>query len=208
MRALGRRALLALPLALLALPLALSGCGSDDGADQRDYPPLRYADLGPIQLNVASIEVRQLYIPSGVPPDVSAQAPVSPIEALRAMANDRLQAFGTANKAVFAILNASLVQEGDVVRGDMAVSLTITDNDGARLGFAEARVSQRHTGRSRNLRATLYDMVKSMMWDINARSMNIELEYQILRGLKDWLTSPAAPDAPVQQDPLEQPERR
>jgi hypothetical protein len=41
-------------------------------------------------------------------------------------------------------------------------------------------------------------MTKSMMND-----MNIEFEYQIHRSLKSWLTSAAAPEAPVQQAPLD-----
>ena len=36
------------------------------------------------------------------------------------MANDRLQAFGTANKAVFAINDATLTRQGDVVVGSEA----------------------------------------------------------------------------------------
>src|SRR5271166_1219300 len=104
---------------VLLLPLALAACGEEP---EPVYEPLRYNYLPPIQLNVASIEVQQRFIPSGVAPDVSNQDPVPPIEALKAMANDRLQAFGTANKAVFAILDASLARTNDVVTGSMAVS--------------------------------------------------------------------------------------
>ena len=46
----------------------------------------------------------------------------------------------------------------------------------------------------------LYDMTKAMMSD-----MNVEFEYQLRHNLKDYLTSPAAPDTPVEQAPLEQP---
>ncbi|MDR3533285.1 MAG: hypothetical protein P4L90_22340 [Rhodopila sp.] len=181
----------------LLLPLALAACG---GGEEPVYEPLRYNYLPPIQLNVASIEVEQRFIPAGVAPDVSGLDPVPPIEALRAMANDRLQAFGTANKAVFSILDASLTRVNDVVIGSMAVSLTILDDNGAQLGFAEARVQSRHTGQIDKLRPVLYDMTKSMMND-----MNIEFEFQIRHHLKDWLTTGAAPDTPVEQTPLEQP---
>ena len=180
----------------LLLPLLLAACG---GEEERAFEPLRYNYLPPIPLNVASIAVEQRFVPSGIDPDVSGMDPVPPIEALKAMANDRLQAFGTSNKAVFAILDGSLVRQDDGVNGSMAVSLTIFDDNGIQLGFAEARVQSHRTGVSGNIRPVLYDMTKAMMSD-----MNVEFEYQIRHNLKDYLTSPAAPDTPVEQAPLEQ----
>lgn len=181
----------------LLMPLLLAACG--DYEDAQSFAPLRYNYLPPIELNVASIEVEQRFVPAGVPPDVSNQDPVPPIDALKAMANDRLMAFGTQNKAVFAILNASLTKQGDVIAGTFEVALTILDNSGARLGFATAQVHSDHTGSIDSLRATLYDMTKSMMSD-----MNVEFEYQVRRNLKQFLTSATAPDMPVQQQPLDQ----
>jgi hypothetical protein len=182
---------------LLLPPLALAGCG---GEPEPIYEPLRYNYLPPLQLNVAGIAIEQRFVPAGVPPDVSGQDPVAPIDALKAMANDRLQAFGTANKAVFAILDASMAQQNDAVAGSFAVSLTILDDSGTQTGFAEARVQSRRSGRIEDLRPMLYDMTRSMMSD-----MNIEFEYQIRRNLKAWLTNGAAPGTPVEQAPLEQP---
>ena len=170
----------------LLLPLVLAACGGDE---ERVYEPLRYNYLPPIQLKVASIAIEQRFVPSGIDPDVSSMDPVPPIEALKAMASDRLQAFGTNNKAVFAILDGSLVRQDDGVSGSMAVSLTIFDDNGIQLGFAEARVQSRRTGVSGNLRPALYDMTKAMMSD-----MNVEFEYQVRHNLKDYLTTPAAPD--------------
>jgi hypothetical protein len=179
---------------VLLLPVALAACGEEE---QTVYDPLRYNYLPPIQLNVASIDVQQRFIPAGVPPDVSGLDPAPPIDTLKAMANDRLQAFGTANRAVFAILDASMAREDDVVTGSFAVSLTILDDSGAQLGFAEARVQSRHTGQIDNIRGVLYDMTKAMMSD-----MNVEFEYQIRKNLKAWLTSDVAPPTPVEQTPL------
>jgi len=179
---------------VLLLPVALAACGEEE---QTVYDPLRYNYLPPIQLNVASIDVQQRFIPAGVPPDVSGLDPAPPIDTLKAMANDRLQAFGTANRAVFAILDASMAREDDVVTGSFAVSLTILDDSGAQLGFAEARVQSRHTGQIDNIRGVLYDMTKAMMSD-----MNVEFEYQIRKNLKSWLTSDVAPPTPVEQTPL------
>ena len=181
---------------VLLLPLALAACG---GNDEVAFNALRYNDLPPIQLNVASVKIEQRFVPSGVPPDVSNQDPSPPVEALKAMAGDRLQAFGTANQALFAILDATLTREGNVILGSMAVSLTILSDSGTQLGFAEARVQSRHTGQLDQLRRVLYDLTKSMMID-----MNIEFEYQIRHNLRNWLTNTVAPDTPVEQAPLSQ----
>ena len=182
----------------LLMPLAVAACGGGD--DGLVFEPLRYNDLPPIQVKVASIVIEQRFIPAGVAPDVSYLDPAPPIEALKAMANDRLQAFGTADKAVFAVLDASLTRNNDVVTGSLAVSLTILDDSGTQLGFAEARVQSRHTGPIHGIRPVLYDMTKAMMNDLN-----IEFEYQIRHNLKNWLTDGAAPDSSVQQTPLDQP---
>jgi hypothetical protein len=182
----------------LLLPLLLAACGGDE--EPVAVQPLRYNYLPPIQLKAASISIEQRFVPSGVDPDVSGLDPEPPVEALKAMANDRLQAFGTSNKAVFAILDASLVRQDDGINGSMAVSLTIFDDSGAQLAVAEARVQNRRTGVSGNLGPVLYEMTKAMMSD-----MNIEFEYQLRHNLKEYLTTPTAPDAPVEQAPLEQP---
>jgi hypothetical protein len=182
--------------AALFLPLAVASCG--DSEPEERFEPLRYNYLPPIELKVASISIEQRFVPAGVAPDVSGEDPVPPIEALKAMANDRLMAFGTENKAVFTILNASLTRQDEVIAGTFEVSLTIYDNGGGRLGFATAQVHSEHTGRIGNLRKTLYEMTQSMM-----SSMNVEFEYQVRRNLKPWLTTPTAPDTPVQQAPLD-----
>ncbi len=183
----------------LLLPLALAACSEPEPA----YEPLRYSYLPPIQLNVATIDVEQRFVPAGVPPDVAAQDPAPPVDALRAMASDRLQTFGTSGRAVFAILDAALTKEADVIRGAMAVSLTVYAPDGTQGGFAEARVEQVRSGQIDRLRPLLYDITKTMM-----DNMNVEFEYQVRRNLRAWLTSAAAPDTPVEQKPLDLPAQR
>jgi hypothetical protein len=179
-------------LALL-VPFALLGCAEREEA----FAPLRYDYLPPIQLNVANIQIEQRFVPSGVAPDVTADDPAPPAEALRAMASGRLQAFGVSGKAVFAIVNASLTRQGNAIDGVMAVSLTIYGADGAQAGFAEAHVEHNQTGEIEDLRKVLYDTTKTMM-----DNMNVEFEYQVRHNLRTWLTTPAAPDTPVEQTPL------
>jgi hypothetical protein len=182
--------------AVLALPLAVAACG--EGEDAGSYPPLRYEYLPAITLNVASIEIEQLYVPSGQAPDVSALAPVPPVEALRAMAQDRLKAFGTAGRGVFAIQEASLVRRGDTVSGSMAVTLTMYAPGGAAAGFVEARVAREVSGSGGSRRSVLYGVVRAMM-----DQMNVELEYQIRRNLREWLVSATSSPAAVEQMPLD-----
>jgi hypothetical protein len=184
----------------LFLPLLFAACSSSDDAGV--FPALRYTYLPPIRLNVATIEIVTRFVPTGVAPDISQLAPVRPVDALRAMAEDRLQAFGTAGRAVFSIQDASLTRQGDVIDGSMSVVLDMYTSDAQRAGFAEARVARQHTGRVDSLRGTLYDMVKTMM-----DSMNVEFEYQVRRALHVWLSSGTAPATPVEQLPLASPAR-
>lgn len=187
--------------AFLALPVLLAACGDEEPAETANsFPPLRFDYLPPIPLNVASIDIQQRFVPAGIPPDVSPQDPVQPVDALKAMAHDRLQALGTTNKAVFAIIDATLSRMDEVIRGTMTVSLTLYDSDGAQSGYATATVERSHTGEDSDIRSTLYEFTKTMMND-----MNVEFEYQIRKNLKDWLATPSAPDTPVEAAPLDRP---
>jgi len=179
--------------ASLLLPFLLAACGHKE---RMDFPPLRYNFLPPLRLNVASITVEQRFYPSGIAPDVTAMDPVHPVEALRAMADDRLQALGTSGQAVFGITNASLTRRDDLIICALAVVLEIYPTPGVRSGFAQANASRQHTGDADDLRDTLYEITKATM-----NAMNVEFEYQVRRNLQPWLLS-AAP-SPVQQQPLE-----
>ena len=182
--------------ASLLLPLLLAACG---GEQPQYFPPLRYSYLPPIRLNVAKIEIEQHFIPSSMPPDVTQFDPATPSDALRAMAQDRLQAFGSTGRAVFSIQDASLVRQGDTINGSMDVMLDVYPAaTGPRAGFAEARVTRQHTGHIDDLRAMLYDMTKAMM-----DAMNVEFEYQIRNRLHDWLVSGTAVVPPVRQQSLD-----
>jgi hypothetical protein len=158
---------------------------------------LRYDYLTPLQLNVAAIQIEQRFVPSGAAPDVTQYDPVPPMRALRAMAEDRLQALGTAGNAVFAIQNASLARRRDTVSGNLSVELGIYPTPNTRAAFAQASVSGTFTGDLDDLPARLYDLTKSMM-----DRMNVEFEYQIRRSLGAWLLTAGAPQAPVEQQPL------
>ncbi len=183
----------------LLLALTLAGCG---GGARHSFPPLQYDYLPSFRLNVASIQIEQRFVPSGIAPDVSQLAPVPPVQALRALAQDRLQALGSSGQAVFVIQDASLIRQRDTIQGNFSVQLDIYTSANTRAGYAEARVSRLYTGSLDDMAGVLYDLTKAMM-----DQMNVELEYQIRRSLRAWLLSEsAAPDA-VQQQPLSAPTR-
>jgi hypothetical protein len=184
---------------LLLLPALLAACGPDEPAT---YEPLRYDFLPPIPLNVLTLEVEQRFRPSGIPPDATADAPVKPIAALTSMAQDRLRPFGAKGRAVLAIQDATLTRRGDTINGSLAVMLNIYREAADRAAWVEARVVRREAGGSGSTRYNLYQVVRSMM-----DQMNVELEFQIRRHLKDWITEPTAAPTPVQQAPLAVPGR-
>jgi hypothetical protein len=181
--------------ASLLLPFLLAACG---GGERREFPPLRYNFLPPIRLNVASFDIQQRFYSSGVAPDITQLDPIHPAEALRAMADDRLQALGTSGQAVFAITNASLIRQADIITCALAVLLEIYPTPGYRSGFAQAVVSRQHTGPVDDLRGTLYDITKATM-----DAMNVEFEYQVRNNLQPWVLSASATPSPVQQQPLD-----
>ncbi len=183
----------------LLLPLLLAACG---GRSNRRYPPLHYGHLTPLRLNVAAIQIEQRYVPSGVAPDVSQLDPMPPVQALRNMAADRLQAFGSSGQAVFVIQEASLNRQRDTILGSFAVELDVYTSANTRAGFAEARVSRTYTGDLDDLASTLYDMTKDMM-----DTMNVEFEFQVRRSLGAWLLPEGAVQPSVQQQPLMAPPR-
>ena len=141
---------------------------------RRDYPPLRYDYLTPLRLNVAAIQIEQRFVPSGAAPDVSQFDPVPPVRALRDMAEDRLQALGSAGLAVFVIQDASLMRRRDTLSATSRCELDIYNAPTTRAGFAQASVSRTFTGDLDDLPGRLYDMTKDMM-----DRMNVEFEYQV-----------------------------
>ncbi len=179
----------------LLLPWAAAACGGE--ASSRPMPPLRYDYLTPLRLNVAAVDVGDAPPPS----PVEALSPAPAGATLRQMALDRLAAGGTSGRAAFVIDQAQVSQGSGGLSGLLAVHLDILTADGARAGFAEARVSRSST-MDGDLRGALYDLTRQMMDD-----MNVELEFEIRRSLRDWLQEPTAapPPAPVEQQDLPAP---
>ena len=191
--ALTRRTAARLPW-LLAV-LAFAACSS---TPPRIYQRVSYDYLPQLRLNVATIEVEDRSASDGGD-DVSNRAPTPPASALRQMASDRLKAFGNSGRAVLVIRTASLVRNDDRITGRMSVQLDIYTSDNNRVAFATADVVQTRTGDIDDLRAALYELTNLML-----EKMNVELEFQARRSLKDWLLTdtPSAVPTPVTQENL------
>jgi hypothetical protein len=190
-------------LGALLLAAAVAACGGrrEAPAGPENFEPLRYDYLTPIRLNVASVDIEQRFVPGGG--DASALDPVRPADAIAQMARDRLQALGTSGRAVLAINDASIIRRGGAYQGSLAIELDIYTSANTRAAFAEARVSAtRPIANGESTRRTLYELTKQLM-----DALNVELEYQVRRSLRDWLVEAPAAPAPVQEQALPPPPR-
>ncbi len=191
--------------AALLLPFLLAACGGDEDEApppmaRHDFPPLRYGYLPPIKLNVRRLEMAgDFTLPTG-PDEMIGFSPVDPVDTLDAMARDRLKPVAQSGLARFSILTASIIRHHDTMDGVLAVRLDVQNGDDTQSGYVEARVTATHSGPVADQRGAVYDMLKSMMSD-----MNVEFEYQLRNKLKSWVADedaapaaapPAAPPAP------------
>jgi hypothetical protein len=182
--------------AALLIPLLAAACVATPPA-RTSFPPLVYDYLNPIGLNVATVdtEVRAT-------PDVEVPSPIDAVGTLLRMGRDRLKAYGTAGRAVFAVTEVSLVQRAGGIEGTFGVELDIYTSTNTRAAYAEARV-YRHTEQDGDdLRGAVYDLERQLM-----DAMNVELEFQVRRSLKAWVAAApgASVPAPVEQQALPPP---
>lgn len=196
---LSRRTLLGAAASLAAL---LAGCS---GRPPQYFEPLNYDYLSKIDLNVARIAIRDDYHPIEDGLTFDTDSPTPPIEALKAMARERLVPVGSSGEAILVIRNASLRRVEDNLVGMLSVQLDVRTSEGQRVGFASAAVTRSQAypqGGEADLKSALYEITKNMMDDFN-----VEFEYEIRHSLRDWL-APAKltpPPPAVQQQPLTAP---
>jgi len=197
---------------LLILPAALGACASTP-PPRVEGPPIGYAHLTQIRLDVARIDIEDR-APIPGPNDVGRDLQPSPAEAVRIMGRDRLAAFGTEHRARFSVTRAQILRARPQTRGGlfasdpgerMDVQLTarvdILDGNDRRLGFAEASAERSQTVESTNAarRAGAESLLRQAMFDLNT-----EFEFQIRRALRPYLVegNPAAPPPPVIREEL------
>jgi hypothetical protein len=92
----------------MAMAAAVVACAS---MRTQPIPEITFAHLPPITLNVSAIDVQSLYQSPRVAPHVEHQFPVTPEQALRRWAQDRLRAGGGTGQARFLVTNAAVTEE-------------------------------------------------------------------------------------------------
>lgn len=199
--------------ATLLLPFAAAACSSEP--PPRPLPAPDYSYLAPLRINVLDIDI--------LAPQASAQvmvaqpAPLVPAELVQRMAQQRLQAVGSAGRARFLTETATLTRQelpgGSRLLGRSAPQrlsvalrcrLEVLGNEGRRVGFAEAEVRRTQTlgdGNSEEDVQRAADAIVRQAMD----DLNVEFEFQLRRTLRDWLMdgAPSAPPAgPIQSEDL------
>ena len=185
---------------LIVFAGVLAGCEAT--VPSPAFPDLTFEHLGPIKLNVGSVEIISSYKPPLSAPNVEHLFPTPPGDALGRWAADRLIATGSASRARFVILDASVVEtalkkekgltgaftkdQSERYDAVLEATLEIFDDSGASKGFANARANRSVTvseDATVNDRAQAwFSLNEALMRDINA-----ELEKNISLYLGNWL---------------------
>jgi hypothetical protein len=205
--------------ALLPAMAILGACATGEPPPQPPPPP-DFAFLTRLRLDVAEVLVDDR-LPPSPPADRGARAAVSPADYLRAIARDRLLADGTSGRAVATLQRAEVIETRVPTRGAlftteidtryegrMAMRVELIGADGTPSGFAEADVRRSREVLENADQAARAAVVQAIARDL-ADAMNVELEFQLRRSLRDAFVDqrrPAMPDA-VEQEPLTTPRR-
>jgi hypothetical protein len=186
---------------LLFVGALLGSCTTADPVQR--LAPFRFDDKPPLRLLVANLEVQSRYTPPLRAPNVDHQFPITPENAMRQWAKDRLVPSGGSQAvARFIVLDASVVEEAlprtSGVRGALTTDqaerysakaeavLEIADPSGRVIGTTEARVSLSRTvpeGVTLNEREKFW---YTLTGDLIAQ-FDREMEATVRRYLVNWL---------------------
>ncbi|WP_431282929.1 hypothetical protein ACQW02_26565 [Humitalea sp. 24SJ18S-53] len=187
--------------AALVLPVFAAACAATP--DTTPLPPLviGYSHLTPLRLNVQAVEI--IPAPGGEMTRVDTPAPLRPPEEVARMGRERLFADGNTNRARFLTEQASLVRETVGQSGLFTTAparftcvlrcrVEVITEEGRRAAFALAEVRRTFTlgdpSPAGAIARAAETIVRQSMDDLN-----VELEFQARRGLREWLV--AAPRA-------------
>ncbi|MEX2200067.1 MAG: hypothetical protein WD711_01630 [Dongiaceae bacterium] len=163
------------------------------------FPELTYNHLPVYSMDVASIEIEEVYRSPGTDPHVEHLYPVTPATAARRWAEDRLQAVGIDGTVRFIVLDASSIEQSRVTppagygtepldRYDMriAVRIDLLKAGGAARAFVTADVSlQQYVDPSTSLNE------RERIWFANVealmRSLNAELDPRMAAAFGPYL---------------------
>lgn len=173
-------------LAAALATVALTACQS---TPPRPAPrPIDYSNFGPIVFSAGSVDVVDAHRPAGTA--VDQRIPLPPAEAVRRWANERLQAAGGPGRVRVTIRDASIVEvqlpktggvkgyftNDQAQRYDGRIEVEISGElpgETTYRGMTKATVTQSTTVPENisvaDREATLQDLVRRMMDDLNAR---------------------------------------
>jgi hypothetical protein len=189
---------------LFFLPLFLAACSNSP--PPRTFPPLDYSYLTPIVLKVSSLTVTNAYVPTPGQATLIAQDPAPPATVLATSLNQRLVASGTPGSGTATIEVASIDQQGSNLVGVLTVDLHLVSADGLRTADTEASVTATAPAPDPNadanqVQGALYDLTKQMMDPGSPNSISVQLQYQIMHNLPNWVATTAGPGAPLSAAP-------
>ena len=170
----------------LMLPLAatLAAC-SRDPEIALPSTPIGFGHLLKLRLNVAEVVLAE-GDPPLLPGDFGALMPVTPVEGVRQIGRDRFVAMGTAGQASFSVTQANLLRDNAGVLCILACRVDILAAEGGRVGYVDAAARANMTLSSGVSEATRRRAGEAMLRQALDK-LNVELEFQVRRSLRDWL---------------------
>lgn len=164
--------------------VTLTNCASNDS---KEFAPLEYDYLNPINFNIAQITIQNPALTPTEPNDIANRSPTPPAVALQNMAQNRLKAMGSSGYAVFTIDRATIEDQADSeLVGRMEAHMDIYNASNQKTGSIRAAIKhEMQPNKSKgdvDSKANLYTMTQFMMQD-----MNVELEFQIRKHLSAYL---------------------
>ena len=187
-------------IAVAALAAAVAGCAAKPPAPK--FPPLSFAHLTPIRLDIASIEVINAYRAPAKKPNVEHLFPIKPVDPAMRWGMDRIMPVGAAGVARVTVKRASVVEVSlkrttgirgsfttdQTERYDGVVEMTVVITDGR--GRERGRITSR-TERTKSVPEDItlndrdkvwYELTRAMMNDLNT-----SLENQIRKHLAKFV---------------------
>lgn len=189
-----RRLRLVSLLCLAAGGLALAGCAT--APPRPVFPPITFAQVAPIKLDVREIEIERTYQPPHAAPNVEHLFAVPPAVGAKLWATDRLTAAGPMGRARFVVLEASVLETPLKQSGGLTGAFTIEQSEryDARLVveieiFSEAGRSAgtvtAEVTHSRTVPENLTLGEREQVWHEMTRAMLDELDAQLDKTIKE-----------------------
>jgi hypothetical protein len=181
-------------LCLAAGGLALAGCAT--APPRPTFPPITFAQVAPIKLDVREIEVERAYQPPHAAPNVEHLFAVPPAVGAKLWATDRLTAAGPMGRARFVVRDASVLETPLKQSGGLTGAFTIEQSEryDARLVveieiFSEAGLSAgavtAEVTHSRTVPENLTLGEREQVWHEMTRAMLDELDAQLDKTIKE-----------------------